>query len=151
MAEAKAKDFFSAEEQQEILAAIARAEQNTSGEIRLHLEDFCRKDPMVRAAEVFTSLKMHKTEKHNGVLFYLAVVDHKFAVIADSGINKVVADGFWEEIIQVITSHFKTQEFSKGLAAGILMAGEALKTYFPFLTNDKNELSDDISFGNPDK
>jgi uncharacterized membrane protein len=36
---------------------------------------------------------------------------------------------------------------AEGLIAGILMAGEQLKSHFPYQKDDVNELSDEISFG----
>ena len=52
-----------------------RAETNTSGEIRVHIDNHCKEDVMDRAAWWFAKLEMHKTEQRNGVLFYLAVKD----------------------------------------------------------------------------
>ena len=50
-----------------------------------------------RAAWVFKKLGMHKTAERNGVLFYLAVDDRKFAIIGDAGINAKVPAGFWDD------------------------------------------------------
>ena len=75
------KDFFIESQKQEISKSIERAELNTSGEIRVHLEDTCKTEPLKRAIEVFEKLAMHQTEQRNGVLFYLAVKDKKFAVM----------------------------------------------------------------------
>ncbi|MGV8096079.1 MAG: TPM domain-containing protein [Mangrovibacterium sp.] len=81
------------------------------------------------------------------VLFYLAVNDHKFAIIGDAGINSKVPDNFWELIKEHMKSRFVQGQFADGLAEGILMAGEQLKAHFPYQDNDTNELTDDISFG----
>jgi len=102
---------------------------------------------MDRAAFMFEKLKMHKTELRNGVLFYLAVKDRKFAILGDAGLNASVPDGFWDNIKETMVSHFKDGDFAGGLSKGILMSGEQLKTHFPYQTDDVNELSDDISFG----
>ena len=47
--------------------------------------------------------------------------------------------------------NFKKGNYSKGLSEGIIMAGEQLKTYFPYQSDDVNELSDEISFGENNK
>jgi uncharacterized membrane protein len=138
--------FFSTEEKQQILDAIAKAELNTSGEIRLHMEDKCKIDVLDRAAYIFDKLDMHKTAQRNGVLFYLAVHDRKFAILGDAGINKVVSANFWDEIKETMLGYFKEGKFTDGLSRGILMAGEQLKANFPFQSDDVNELSDEISF-----
>ena len=91
---------------------------------------------------------MHKTQARNGVLFYLAVRDRKFAIIGDEGIHKVVPENFWDAIKEQMLSQFKQGDFTSGLTQGIISAGEQLKKYFPYQKDDVNELSDELSFGN---
>jgi len=140
-------DFFTGEQKAQIQAAIKKAELNTSGEICIHIEGRCREDVLDRAAFIFKKLDMHKTRLRNGVLFYLAINDHKFAILGDAGINAVTPDDFWDQIKVLMLNSFKKDEFTEGLVKGINMAGEQLKTYFPYRENDINELSDEISFG----
>ncbi len=142
-----AANFFSREEKEKIKEAVKKAETNTSGEIRVHIDNRCKEDVLDRAAWWFAKLDMHKTEKRNGVLFYLAVKDRKFAILGDAGINAVTPDDFWDQIKEKMLEHFKAGEFAQGLSTGILEAGEALQTHFPYQDDDVNELSDEISFG----
>ena len=144
----KPSDFLSKDDKTLITNAIKSAEHNTSGEIRVHIENKCKTDVLDRAAYLFGKLAMHKTEKRNGVLFYLAVNNKKFAILGDAGINKVTAENFWENIKETMLSYFKDEEFAKGLEKGIKMAGEQLKDHFPYRSDDINELPDEISFGN---
>jgi uncharacterized membrane protein len=141
----KVEDFLTAKEEEEIIKAIQLAEKDTSGEIRVHIERSTEKDPLERAKEVFCFLKMDETEKHNGVLFYLAVDDKKFSIIGDSGINKVVPEDFWDSIKEIVLGKFKKGKYSEGLKLGIMKTGDKLKQYFPYQNNDKNELEDSIS------
>ncbi|MEI6143003.1 MAG: TPM domain-containing protein [Mariniphaga sp.] len=142
------KEFLGKENEKLIVEAIARAEANTSGEIRVHIESKCKGEVLDRAAWLFKKLGMQATAARNGVLIYLSVNDRKFAIIGDSGINKVVLDGFWDEIKEIMVSHFKQGEFAIGLVKGIEMSGQQLKQYFPHQADDVNELSDEISYGN---
>jgi uncharacterized membrane protein len=142
-----AKKFFTPEQQKAIQQSIANAELNTSGEIRVHIDDKCNEDVLDKAANTFHRLKMNKTQLRNGVLFYLAVSDQKFAILGDKGINEKVPSDFWMNIKETMLSHFKQQQFTEGLSKGIEMAGEKLKTHFPLQSDDKNELSNDMSFG----
>lgn len=138
---------LTAEQQQQIIDAIKKAELATSGEIRVHMEGPCPKgDPVARAVEVFEHLGMHKTRDQNGVLFYVALDDRKFAVIGDKGIDQRVPAHFWEDIKDTLRQQFALGQYAEGLSLGIVRAGEQLQTYFPRLTDDTNELSDDISF-----
>ena len=143
-----ARSFFSKEEKDNIRQAIVNAELNTSGEIRVHIEDKCNEDVLDRAAYVFDKLKMNKTELRNGVLFYLALKSHKFAILGDRGINAKVPEDFWNNIKEMMAEHFSKGEFAEGLIKGIEEAGKKLKAHFPHQADDVNELSDDISFGN---
>src|ERR1700692_1452657 len=94
----KKKPFFTAEEQAQIVAAIASSEKQTSGEIRVYVESHCRfVDPLDRAAETFYGLKMEKTEAHNAVLVYVATKDRQLALYGDKGIHEKVGDKFWNE------------------------------------------------------
>jgi uncharacterized membrane protein len=130
-----------------IVAAIREAEKNTSGEIRVHIESYCPENVMDRAAHYFKTLKMHQTALRNGVLFYLAYKDRKFAILGDAGINARVPVGFWDDIKEEMLAMFRIGDFAGGLEKGILMAGQQLKTHFPYQKDDVNELSDEISFG----
>ncbi len=139
--------FFSKEEKDKIKTAVTEAELNTSGEIRVHIERLCKEDVLDHAAYIFEKLAMHKTEKRNGVLFYLAVDDHKFAILGDAGINAVTPEDFWDSIKAKMLTEFQEKRFCEGLVTGIELAGEKLKEHFPYQDGDVNELRDDISFG----
>lgn len=139
--------FLSAEDKDLIHAAIREAEKDTSGEIRLHIEPYCKMDLMDRAADIFGFLEMHKTALRNGVLFYVAYEDHQFAILGDVGINAVVPPHFWEDIRDTVIAKLKEGKAGEGLSKGILMAGEQLKAHFAYHKHDKNELSDEISYG----
>ena len=142
----KAEDFLTRKEEEEIVAAIRTAEGNTSGEIRVHLENsHGKKDIFDRAMEVFHQLKMDNTKEENGVLIYVAVEDHHFMIYGDSGINKVVPKDFWESTKDAIAAEFKKGNFKQGLVDGILKAGEQLKKHFPWSPDTINELPNTIS------
>jgi uncharacterized membrane protein len=145
MAEEK-NHLFTPEEEKIVTDAIKQAELNTSGEIRVHIENYSKDDVLDRAAYWFAKLGMHKTKERNGVLFYLAVDARKFAILGDVGINTKVPEGFWEKIKDTMVEYFKQGKFAEGLTKGILMAGEQLKKYFPHQKDDINELSDEISY-----
>jgi uncharacterized membrane protein len=142
-----AKDFFSKEQREDIRQAILNAELDTSGEIRVHIESNCKGDVLDRAAFVFDKMGMQKTDKRNGVLFYVAVNNRRFAVIGDIAINAVVPENFWDELKNLLLNHFREGRFTDGLVEGISMVGTHLKKHFPYEKGDVNELSDEISFG----
>ena len=138
--------LFNDDEQLLIKQAVEAAEKHISGEIRVCVEKTCSEDVLDRAAKYFYQLDMHKTKLRNGVLIYVATEDHKFAIIGDGGINKVVPDDFWDNAKLQMLEQFKQGNLVEGIATGVTMAGEQLKKYFPYDTDDSNELSDDVSF-----
>ena len=143
----KPKDYFTPEQQKQIVDAIEQAELNTSGEIRVHVDLICKGDVLDHAAKTFALLKMHKTKLRNGVLIYLSIQDHKFAIIGDAGINSEVPDDFWETTKSTMLEKFKNNDLTEGLVLGITMIGEQLKKFFPYQDDDINELDNEISFG----
>jgi len=143
----KIEDFLTASQEQRIIEAIKTAEKNTSGEIRVHIEKSTEKPPMERALEVFHFLKMDTTKLRNGILLYIAVESRKFVILGDEGINNKVPKDFWETEKEFILSHFAKGEFEKGIEQTIIKVGEKLKDFFPYQSNDTNELSNEISKG----
>jgi len=141
------RNFFTQQEKEDIILAIKNAELDTSGEIRVHIEETCKGDARDRAAYIFDKLEMQNTEQRNGVLFYLALKNRKFAILGDAGINSMVPENFWDDIRDVMLDHFRGNHFVDGLIEGITMAGQQLKEHFPYQKDDVNELSDEISFG----
>jgi uncharacterized membrane protein len=143
------KDFFSAAEKNQIVAAIREAEQQTSGEVRLYIEGRCRfVDPLDRAAEIFWILKMEQTEARNAVLVYVAISDRQLAILGDKGIHEKVGEVFWNQEVNKIISHFREVGYVDAIVKMILDIGAALKFHFPYdRKTDVNELPDDIVFG----
>lgn len=139
--------FLTAEQQETVVAAVRLAEKDTSGEIRIHIDGECEGDPLKRAEEIFGKLGMHKTQLRNGVLIYLACNSKVFAIIGDKGINDLVPESFWKDVTDMMVSEFRKGRFAEGLAEAARMAGEKLKSFFPYQPDDVNEQPDDISFG----
>jgi uncharacterized membrane protein len=146
----KAKDFLTKDECTRLIEAIDRAERETSGEIRIHIESHCEDDPKERALRTFRILNMSRTAERNGVLIYVASLSHKFAVIGDRGINAKVPAGFWKDVAAVIGENFSKGLYAEGLGEAVEMTGRKLKAYFPYSKDDVNELPNDISFNDDD-
>jgi len=144
-----AVNFFSAAEKEAILGAIRKAEQRTSGEVRVFIENRCRfMDALDRAAEIFFNLKMDATQDRNAVLVYLAMKDRQFAVFADQGIFTALGEAYWNKEAAMMVQSFKKESYATGLMNVINDIGEALHEHFPYDRHgDKNELPDDIVFG----
>lgn len=142
----KNKFIFNKDQEKTIVDSIQLAEDETSGEIRIHVEPTCKGDSFQRALELFKALEMHRTKLQNGVLFYIAYESHKFSIVADEGINSVVPTDFWESLKDKLSIEFKKGRFVEGLREALTLTGQQLKIHFPHKgEDDKNELSDDLS------
>ncbi len=144
------KPFFSEKENEKIVQSIQEAEKQTSGEIRVFVEGRCKYvDALDRAVEIFANLKMEKTELRNGVLFYIAIKDKQLAILADKGIHEATGNEHWKNVVKEILSVFSKDSVVAGITASIYKIGQALKEHFPYDKDvDKNELPDEIIFGN---
>ena len=131
----KTDDFFSEEEKEKILSAIQKAEQTTSGEVRVYVEKRCRfVDAIDRAAEVFYSLKMDQTAYKNGTLVYVAFKDRQMAVFGDEGIYIKTGKDFWNEAVKKMLRNFNKEKQAQGIVEVVEQIGEARAFHFPYDT-----------------
>lgn len=144
----KKKTFFTEAENEQIVQAIREAEQMTSGEVRIYVEGRCRfVDAMDRAKELFLKSQMQNTKQRNGVLLYVALKDRQFAILGDEGIHQKVGDGFWKNEAATLRKSFIEKKYAEGIARVAKEIGASLKKYFPYQSDDEDELPNDIIFG----
>ncbi|MCG2587918.1 TPM domain-containing protein [Rhodohalobacter sulfatireducens] len=141
-----AREFLSEQDEEKIVQAIAEAEEFTTGEIRIHIEAKCKKDPVERAKTIFGQLEMHETEARNGVILYIATKDRKVAIFGDEGISQQVENNFWQDEIDKLIGEFKQGNFEKGIESVVGDIGKKLKQFFPSDGADPNELDNEITF-----
>lgn len=143
-----ARNLLNTLEQAWVIDRIRKAESFTTGEIKVHLEDYASDNYFDRAAELFAALKMHETNHRNGVLIYVAVKEHHFVVMGDVAINQKVEEGFWEKVAGIIHDDFHNKDYFEGIAKAIRLVGTEMKAHFPSDGEvNPNELTDEISFG----
>lgn len=132
-----------------VATAIAAAERETSGEVRVHLERRVPPpgDALARAGEVFTRLGMEATARRNGVLVYLAVDDHQLAVVGDTGIHAHVGDDYWQHVRDAMVERLRQGQAREALLHAVGDIGLVLRRLFPRGPDDRNELSDRVSLG----
>jgi len=140
----KQKEFLEKLDQDRIVKAIQNAEEQTSGEIRIHVQPKSGSDIRQFAERTFERLGMTKTALRSGVLLFIASEENRFVILGDRGIDQKVPAGFWDEIAAKLTIRFKNGEFTDGIVEAINAAGMHLKEYFPRATDDVNELPDQI-------
>ena len=135
----KKSDFIKQLDHPALEAAIARAEAGTSGEIRVVVLHEPAPEPVAAAQAAFTRLGMAQTRERNGVLLFVAPASQTFAVIGDEAVHAKCGQGFWDELATAMGGHFRRDEFSAGLLAGIDRAGALLAEHFPRRPDDTDE------------
>lgn len=144
------KAILDAGVQQAVVNAIQAAEAGTTGEIRVYVEGrHGKSSPMERAMQLFEKLGMTQTVYRNAVLIYLALDDHRFAILGDERIfSEAGGPVFWEAAALKLQDALREGRVSDGLCDCIAEIGRALTQHFPFEEGvNKNELPDEIIFG----
>ena len=136
-------EFLSRLDHKRIVDAIAAAEANTSGEIRLfiHRGDIAG-EALPFAEKKFIELGMQKTAERNAILILVAPRAQKFAVVGDEGVYQKCDAEFWQEMVEAMRGHFRREEFTDALVEAIESAGQLLARCFPRQPDDRNELPD---------
>jgi uncharacterized membrane protein len=141
------EDFLNSDERKRVAQAIGEAERLTSGEIRVHIEEHIEEDVLDHAAFVFEELGMQHTAERNGILIYVSVADRLVAVIGDKGINDRVPSGYWNGIVGLLKLHFAAGRHADGLCEAVYQVAAKLQEFFPRRSDDRNELSNEVSYG----
>jgi uncharacterized membrane protein len=139
--------FFDDIEEKRIMAAIREAELASSGEIRVYVESKCPNTVEKRTVQVFKKLKMYRTRERNGVLIYLAMESHKFAIFGDEGIHKKMGFSFWTAEAANLKAFLTEGRVVDGVCQIAKDIGQVLKTHFPHQPDDVNELPDTPVYG----
>jgi uncharacterized membrane protein len=142
----KQSEFIAQLDAARIEAAIANAERNTSGEIRVHVQPRAvGADLDTVARRTFERLGMTSTAQRNGVLLFIASEENRFVILGDSGIHEKVGTDFWNAIAARLHEDFKAGQFSEGIVRAVTSCGEQLKHFFPYQSDDVNELPNALS------
>jgi uncharacterized membrane protein len=131
-----------------IEAAIARAERQTSGEIRVSVAPFFWGSVRKVADRAFARLGMTATRQRNGVLLFIVPARRRFAVLGDEGIHAKVGQEFWQDVSAAISERFRDRDFTGGIVRGIETIGRELAEHFPYdPETDVDELPDEVDLG----
>lgn len=96
------------------------------------------------AQEQFFLQNLHTTPGRTGVLLFVSVAEHYVEIIADRGINDVVADSAWKVIVERFVQHVRDKQVAEGFVSTIGACGELLAEHFPASDKTDNELPDHL-------
>lgn len=138
--------YLNATQMASLAEAIQLAEESSTGEIRLHIDQHQYEGNMAqRALEVFKNLEMENTLHRNAVLFHVHFEKKYLTIIGDKGIHEKVKQRFWDQLHDQITQGFAEGKYYEALREGILETGKELKKFFPHHGNNPNELSNEVT------
>jgi putative membrane protein len=92
------------------------------------------------AMEQFFLNNIHHTDKRTGILIFVSVAEHYVEIIADKGINDVVEEDTWSDVVNNFIIKVKADQIADGFIEAITTCGNELVTHFPAGGKDINEL-----------
>ncbi|MDB5776022.1 MAG: repair family protein [Herbaspirillum sp.] len=134
---------------QAIQAAIGAGEMTHRAEVRVIIEAALTPGSILqsvsarqRAVALFTHYRIWDTEENCGLLLYINLADHKVEIVADRGVNRVVATHEWQAVCQTITSGFAAGSYHDSVPAALTQLNALLARHYPQSGEQHNQLSD---------
>ncbi|MBV9333105.1 MAG: TPM domain-containing protein [Candidatus Eremiobacteraeota bacterium] len=124
-------------ERRRIAAAIAQAEDGTTGRIAVREIFDADVDALERAKREFHNIGLHRSGQANGALILVAPKARRFAVVGDRALHARVGDAFWGSVVSESSRHFAGGAIADGVIAAVQRIGEALKAHFAQPASDR--------------
>jgi putative membrane protein len=106
-------------------------------------DDLLEARVMRRAEAAFLHEEVFKTRDRTGILIFLALLEHRAVVLADSGIHAVVPKARWQQLADDLATGIRAGRAREALLATIEAAGALLVEHrLDIRPDDSNELSD---------
>jgi uncharacterized membrane protein len=124
----------------DITSAIQALEQKTSGELRVFITSQPTDDALAAAWKAFARLGMHRTNRRNSVLIFVAPEAQKFALIHDEGYAGKTTPDFWQTLATQLHTGFKSGAYTATLVQVLAQCADHMAQHFPHQPGDNNEL-----------
>jgi uncharacterized membrane protein len=133
-----------------IEAHVAQGERQHTGQVRVCVEThlprsylwrFVRQGTPLpqliaqRALMLFAKLRVWDTDRNNGVLIYVLLAERAIHVVADRGVNALVAPDGWSLVIAPMQQAFAQGDFEAGLLQAVDAVSEVMARHFPASLN----------------
>jgi uncharacterized membrane protein len=123
----KAREFLNAVDDDQLIAAIHRAEARTGMSFRVHVSHQSAHDAVAAARRQLQRIKSH--HGHQGhVLIFVAPESRTFALHGDEAVHAKVPPAEWTSLSEMLTTHFKNGDLTTGLVRAIDTLADRLKT-----------------------
>jgi uncharacterized membrane protein len=117
-------------QQATISAAIATAEDGTTGRIAVREIPDRSVDAFERAKREFGRVGLHRHEPANAALILIAPKARMFAIIGDRALHERVGDAFWDDLVKESQPFFARGDNEAGILYAVARLGEALHAHF---------------------
>lgn len=140
--------MFTEPEEQRIVRAIANAERDNRGEVRVHVEERCPvAEPIDRARTLYRLLELDRTRDDTAVLLYIAEKSRVAAVFGGAGIHGQGGAGFWQGVTDEVAAGYRNGQPVAGICEALGKIGELLRAHAPGTDDVGNELPDAVTLG----
>ena len=97
------------------------------------------------AQAVFLENELYRTERRDGILLLIGLLEHQVVILADRGVTvKVPADAL-DRIVAAVTQELRRNDVGRALLAGLALLDEILEQHgFHSPPGDRNELADGV-------
>lgn len=96
------------------------------------------------AFEQFFIQKLNETKKRSGVMLFVSLDEKYVELLADKGISDKVESATWDKIVDDFIGDVRAGKVHEGYLKAIAACQEILKTHFPDVPDDINELGDNL-------
>jgi len=125
------KAFLSRVDESAIEAATRKAEEGTTGEIRVSVLPRQIGSLADVAERTANRLGMTKTKERNGVLLLVDPARRRFVIWGDKAVHERLGEAFWTATADAISERFRKGDFTGGLVHGVETVGRRLAEHFP--------------------
>jgi putative membrane protein len=80
----------------------------------------------LRAEAAFLEEEVFRTRDRTGILIFLALAEHRAVVLADEGINQVVANGVWDSVVADLVAGIRVGRAARALEDAVARCGDIL-------------------------
>lgn len=94
-----------------------------------------------RALSAFLQAGVAETKARSGVLIFISEAEHRAVILADSGINELVAPDEWQKDVDSLVASIRSGHPAQGLLGVVERIGGILNEAFPAEVDNQNELS----------
>lgn len=107
--------------------------------------DRLRRTAKLQAYRTFVEEEVFVTERRTGILIFVSAFEHRVEVMADAGINSVVAQDAWNAIVADMVRLLRDGRIAEGFEHAIRACGSILQEHgLDVRRDDRDELSNEL-------